>query len=68
MSGYCPDCGNQHCISLEMALHDIEQIEDAIRFEQDLIDKKIYKTEQKIKAYKDRIEELKKIAFKEVVV
>jgi hypothetical protein len=48
-----------------MALHDIEQIEDAIRFEQDLIDKQIYKTEQKIKAYKDRIEELKKIAFKE---
>jgi hypothetical protein len=46
----------------ETALHDIDQLEDAICFEQDLIEKAIYKTQQKIRSYRDRIEELRKIA------
>ena len=45
----------------ETALHDIDQLEDAISFEQDLIERAIYKTEQKIREYRYRIEELRKI-------
>lgn len=46
----------------ETALYDIDQLEDSILFEQDLLDRQTYKTEQKIKDYRERIEELRKIA------
>ena len=46
----------------ETALHEIDKLEDAICFEQYLIDIAIYKTEQKIRSYRDRIDELRKIA------
>ena len=46
----------------ETALHDISCIESAIIFEQDLINKAIEKTQQKIELYRKRIERLKEIA------
>jgi hypothetical protein len=46
----------------EMALHDIDELEAAINFEQDLIEQAIYKTQRKIREYRYRIDELKKIA------
>lgn len=44
------------------ALHDIKCLEDAIIMEQEIIERAICKTEQKIREYRERIEELKIIA------
>lgn len=46
----------------ETALHDIRCLEDAIIMEQALIENAMRKTEQKIREYRERIEELKEIA------
>lgn len=51
----------RNIMNQETALHDIEQIEEAILFEQEQADEKMRKAVDKINSYRERIEELRQI-------